>query len=83
MKSLSSYLSQDEIVLEELSLGLKEEMKISQIYQITEGNKFGDEGCIYLSEGLKKNKTVKKLNIDCMNTKYFLTDVFFRLWNHF
>jgi len=62
MKSISSFLSQEGIVLEELDLRLKERKKISFQYQ-TGSNFFGDEGCVHLSEGLKKNKTLKKLNL--------------------
>eukprot|EP01107_Rhizomastix_libera_P011662 TRINITY_DN2926_c0_g1_i10.p2 TRINITY_DN2926_c0_g1~~TRINITY_DN2926_c0_g1_i10.p2 ORF type:complete len:104 (+),score=47.56 TRINITY_DN2926_c0_g1_i10:815-1126(+) len=51
MKIISSFLSQEGIVLEELNLS---------------NNTLGDEGCVHLVEGLKKNKTVKNLNLhDC------------------
>ena len=44
--------------------------KFHQILQhSTEGNKFGDEGCINLVEGLKKNKSLKKLNLECASSK--------------
>jgi len=38
-KAISSFLSQDGIVLEELNLGLKEQIKRNHNHQITEGNK--------------------------------------------
>ena len=60
MKTISSFLSQDGIVLEKLHLGLKE---ISHFQHQTGGNQFGDEGCEHLAEGLKKNKSLKILNI--------------------
>eukprot|EP01107_Rhizomastix_libera_P007559 TRINITY_DN2255_c0_g1_i13.p1 TRINITY_DN2255_c0_g1~~TRINITY_DN2255_c0_g1_i13.p1 ORF type:complete len:149 (-),score=43.26 TRINITY_DN2255_c0_g1_i13:151-597(-) len=48
MKSISNFLSQDGIILEELDL---------------DNNRFGDECCAHLAKGLKKNKTLKKLNL--------------------
>ena len=62
MQAISVFLARDGIVLEELNLGLKERRNISFQHQ-TEHNKFEDEGCAHLVEGLKKNKSLKKLNL--------------------
>ena len=66
MKTISSFLSQDGIVLEELDLGLKEKEEI--FHHQTGRNYFRDEGCAPLVEGLKKNKSLKKLNINCISS---------------
>jgi len=62
MKSFSSFFPQDGIVLEELNLSLNERRNISFQHQ-TGDNNFGNEGCVQLVEGLKKNKSLKKLGI--------------------
>jgi len=78
MKTISSFLSQDGIDLEELDLGLKERKKISFQYQ-TDYNFFGDEGCVHLVEGLKKNKSLKKLNLYCIFSSQLNFGSFFSL----
>ena len=64
VKSIGEYLSQEGIVLEELDLSFS----ITSIQKIigilfSGWNIIGDEGCVLLAEGLKRNKTVKRLNI--------------------
>eukprot|EP01107_Rhizomastix_libera_P007878 TRINITY_DN2290_c0_g1_i6.p1 TRINITY_DN2290_c0_g1~~TRINITY_DN2290_c0_g1_i6.p1 ORF type:complete len:262 (-),score=78.42 TRINITY_DN2290_c0_g1_i6:44-829(-) len=48
MKAISCFLSHDGIVLDKLNLG---------------NNNFGDKGCVHLVEGLKKNKSLKRLSL--------------------
>jgi len=64
MKIISSFLSQDGVALEELDLGLKEKNQHEIFTYKTGNNKFGDECCAYLAEGLKKNKSMKILNLE-------------------
>jgi len=47
-------------------LGLKKR-NISFQHQ-TGGNYFGDEGCVHLVEGLKKNKSLKVLNLESVSS---------------
>ena len=75
MKSISSFLSQDGIVLEELILGLDEKNILFQPQ--TALNKFGDGGCVHLVGGLKKNKSVKILNLECIAPFNTFFDHFF------
>ena len=69
MKSISNFLSQDGVVIEELNLGLNE--KNNTFQHQTGSNKFGDEGCVHLVEGLKKNKSLKILNLGCISSTFF------------
>jgi len=82
MKAISSFFSQDGIVLEELDLGLKKRKNISFQHQ-TGFNKLGDEGCVHLVEGLKKNKSLKKLSLGCISPNNISLLIIFRLWDHF
>ena len=75
MKTISSFLSHDGIVLEELDLSLKEKEEIS-FQQQTGYNDFWDEGCAHLVEGLKKNKSVKKLNLEGISPSIYLMNIF-------
>jgi len=68
MKEISIFLFQDGIVLEELDLGLRKERNTTFQHQ-TGSNYFGDEGCAHLVEGLKKNKSLKKLNLSGISFK--------------
>ena len=63
VKAISIFLSQDGIVLEELNLSLKKRRRNISFHHQTGDNKIGDEGCVHLVEGLKKNKTIKKLSL--------------------
>ena len=65
MKAISSFLSHDRVIIEELDLSLKEKKHISIVFQHQIGRtKFGDDGCVLLAEGLKRNTTLKKLNLE-------------------
>ena len=77
MKIISSFLSHDGVVLEELDLGLKKRRNVTFQHE-TVGNSFGDEGCVPLVEGLKKNKTLKKLNIAGISSTIFLLLIIFQ-----
>ena len=68
MKAISSFLSQNGINLEELNLGLNENY-VPYYYYSSVSNKFGDEGCAHLVEGLKKNTTLKKLLLMGISSK--------------
>jgi len=48
----------------------KAKLYTSQQHQ-TGWNKFGDEGCVYLFEGLKNNKSVKKTNLSSISSNNF------------
>jgi len=45
-------------------------------------NKFGDEGCVHLVEELKKNKTLKRLNIESISSNSISLMITLRLRNH-
>ena len=73
-KEISSFLSQDGIVLEELDLSLKKVLNFNFKTSIEDG-RFVDEVCVHLVEGLKKNKSLKKVNLASIssNSTSFLT----------
>ena len=72
-KAIGEYLSQKGIALEVLDLSFTI-IFIPRINNLTiiGGNYFGDEGLILLVHGLKRNKTVKKLNLSSAFPTYFL-----------
>jgi len=87
MKMLSNFLSQDGIVLKELHLSLK---KWNTTFQYQTGNNYFRDKGVHLFEALKKNKSVKKLNLDCISTHKITLMIIFKIvklllkeWNQF